>query len=163
MASILAQQTIVGNIVKIYDKRTVGKDNNSVIDFTVAVTPRKNINGEWVDGETYWVSVTAWNRLADHLEESFRPGDGIVLIGHTDMKKGYEKDGKEYPARPIVIADFIGVDIARYPAHSERQPGKGSSSKSSSTSTSSTPKKTEAKQSVDDDIFGDDDLDFEAF
>jgi single-stranded DNA-binding protein len=39
--AILATQTIVGNIGRVYEAREVGEQKREVIDFTVAVTPRR--------------------------------------------------------------------------------------------------------------------------
>ena len=126
--AILANQTIVGTIGNVYELRTVGQDNRKVIDFSVAVTPRRQVNGEWTDGETYWVNVTAWNRLAENIAESFRKGDRVFIHGRTDMKASYtNKEGVEVPARPFVTADFAGLEVSFAAAHSTRQPSGRSS------------------------------------
>jgi len=120
--AILANQTIVGTIGNVYDLRTVGQDNREVIDFSVAVTPRRQVNGEWTDGETYWVTVTAWARLAKNIAESFKKGDRVFVIGRTEMKPGYtNKDNVEVAPRPIIVADFAGLEVSYAPAHSDRQ------------------------------------------
>lgn len=179
--AILATQTIIGSIGRVYDLRTVGKDNLEVIDFTVAVTPRKKVDGEWTDGETYWSTITAWGKLAKNISESFKPGDRVFVIGRTEMKDGYtNKDGAEVAPRPIIVADFAGHEVSYNPAHSDR-PAKGergsyngggsntrnerSSSSSSSASSSRTETKKAAPKDDDLDLFGDDgdDDDFTPF
>lgn len=156
--AILAQQTIVGNIGRVYELRTVGKNNTPVIDFSIAVTPRKKDGDEWVDGETYWVTVTAWNKLAENVAESFNAGDRVFVVGRTDMKEGYtNKNGEEQPARPIVIADFAGLEISYAPAESKREARGGGNRQASRPAAA---KKAPAKPApVEDDIFADD-LDF---
>lgn len=119
--AILANQTIVGSVGRVYELRTVGKDNTEVVDFTVAVTPRKKVNDEWTDGTTYWSTITAWGRLAKNISESFRPGDRVVVIGRTEMKDGYtNKENVEVPARPIIVADFAGLEVSYNAAHSDK-------------------------------------------
>lgn len=120
--AVLAQETIVGTVGSIHDKRNVGQDNTSVIDFSVGVTPRKRDGNQWVDGETYWVPCTAWGRLADNIEQSFRVGDRVFVHGRKDMKPGYTtRDGEERPARPFLTADFAGLELFFDPAHSTRE------------------------------------------
>lgn len=178
MAGILATQTLVGSVGRVYDLRTVGQNNNEVIDFTVAVTPRKKVGDDWVDGTTYWMTVTAWGRLAKNIAESFRPGDRVVVIGRTEMKDAYtNKDGGEVPARAILIADFAGLEVSYNPAKSDRvskSDGGSSSSRSSSSGSSSSsssrrnddddaPAKSSSKASQDDDLDFDDDDSFTPF
>lgn len=159
--AILASQTLVGSVGRVYDLRTVGKDNQEVIDFTVAVTPRKRVDGEWTDGETYWVTITAWGKLAKNVSESLNSGDRVFVHGRTDMKSGYtNKEGVEVAARPILIADFVGLELSYHPAHSDR-PARGernSSNGSENRSSSSKPAAKPAAKPADDDLdFGDDD------
>lgn len=178
--AILATQDLVGSVGRVYDLRTVGKDNLEVIDFTVAVTPRKKVDGEWTDGETYWSTITAWGKLAKNIEASLKPGDRVMLKGRTEMKDGYtNKEGIEVPARPIIVADFVAIELSYNPAHSDR-PAKGergsysgggsnsrneSSSSSSSSSSSRQETKKAAPKDDDLDLFGDDgdDDDFTPF
>lgn len=164
--AILATQTLVGSVGRVYDLRTVGKDNLEVIDFSLAMTPRKKVNDEWVDGETYWINVTAWGKLAKNISESFNPGDRVFVIGRTDMKSGYtNKEGVEVAAKPILVAEFAGLEVSYNAAHSDR-PARGersSESRSSSSSERTAPKK-EARPKVDEDVIDfddDDDLEFE--
>lgn len=165
--AILATQTLVGSIGRVYDLRTVGKDKQEVIDFSVAVTPRKKIDGEWADGETYWMTITAWGRLAKNIEESFKSGDRVFVYGRTEMKSGYtNKEGNEVPGRAILIAEFAGLEVSFNPAHSDR-PARG---ERSDRSESRPAEKQEQKQAPkaktqDDDLdFGDDeDEDFTPF
>lgn len=130
MASIHASQIIVGTVGNIYEPRTVGKENRTVVDFSVAVTPRKrNLEGEWEDGETYWVNCTAWQRLAENIVATWKKGDRVFVYGRTEMKPGYtDKEGVERPGRPIVTADFAGHDNNFYPSTQNREKTGGGAS-----------------------------------
>lgn len=162
--AILAQQLLVGNVGKVYDLRSVGKDKTAVVDFSMAITPRKRQGDDWVDGETYWVNVTAWGKLAENVEASFKSGDRIFVYGRTEMKESYtNREGEKMPARPIVVADYAGLEISYAPAESKRTRG-GSSGGSSNPSRSSAPaarnEEKPAPAKVEDDLFADDDFDF---
>lgn len=160
--AILAQQTIVGNVGNVYDLRTVGKNNTPVIDFSVAVTPRKKNGEEWVDGETYWLNITAWNRLAENVAESFNSGDRVILVGRTEMKDGYtNKKGEAVPPRAILIADFAGLEVSYASATSNRVPGGNRAQKNERPPAAKPAAAAPAPAEVDDDIFADGDLDFE--
>lgn len=172
--AILANQTIVGTIGNVYDLRTVGQDNREVIDFSVAVTPRRQVNGEWTDGETYWVTITAWGRLAKNISESFKKGDRVFVIGRTEMKPGYtNKDNVEVAGRPIVVADFAGLEVSYAPAHSDRQSSgrssesynRGGNSGGSSNARGNASQSRQRAQApvVDDDVDFSDDDDFTPF
>ena len=162
--AILATQILVGNVGRVYELRTVGKNNTPVIDFSMAITPRKKDGDEWVDGETYWVNVTAWNKLAENVEASFKSGDRVFVVGRTDMKEGYQnREGENVPPRPIVVADFAGLEVSYAPAESKRtrnggNGGGGNSSSNSSRTNRQAPAKKAAPKEQD--IFEDDfDLD----
>lgn len=167
--AILANQTIVGNVGKVYDLRTVGRDNTPVIDFSVAITPRKRDGDEWKDGETYWVTVTAWNKLAENVQKSLNSGDRVFVYGRIEMKDGYtNRDGEAVPPRPVMIADFAGLEVSYAPAESKRvRGGGGSSSNNSGAPRPSAPaqqKREEPKPAAkkdEDDLFGDDDFSFD--
>lgn len=159
--AVLATQTIVGNIGRIYELRQVGKNNTSVVDFSVAVTPRKKgDDGEWTDGETYWVTVTAWQKLADNVAASFKSGDRVFAHGRMEMKEGYEKDGEKFPPRPIMIADFAGLEVSYHPAESKRSTA-NKASNNNGDAVQSRPTQTAAPAAPSqDDIFNDDDFGF---
>lgn len=170
--AVYANQMLVGNIGQVYEMRTVGKDNREVIEFSIAVTPRKQVDGEWTDGETYWMNVTAWNKLAVNVKASFKSGDRVFVSGRTDMKPAYtNKEGKEIPARPFVIADVAGHEISNHSAQTDRVAGQrrdsdgarpynnSSNHSSNSNSAPRTQKKAAAPINDNDLNFDDDDFD----
>lgn len=150
--AILAQQTIVGNVGRVNELRTVGSKNTAVLDFAVAVTPRVKNGDNWEDGETYWVSVTAWDKLAENIAASFKVGDRVFVHGRVDMKPGYtNKEGVEVAARPIVIAQFAGLEVSYAAAESKRQRSGGGSAQAKP-----------AAAAPAEDMFSNDDFDFDS-
>ena len=60
----------------------------------VGVTPRLKKGGEWVDGETTWYTVTAWRTLADHLRDSVRKGDPVIVHGRLRTETWAARGGR---------------------------------------------------------------------
>lgn len=166
MASVIAEQTVVGNVGGIYELRHVGKDNRAVIDFSVAVTPRVLDGNDWKDGDTTWVSVTAWGRLAENIEKSFRKGDRVFVKGRVVTKPEFTKDdGTVIPARPILTADYAGLEIGFDSASSDRVARGGTSENRNNSgnrkATSPARKATPKPAPADDDLDLDLDLDLD--
>jgi len=99
----------------------------------VVAKDRKNENGTWVDGEALFFDVICFGRVAEHLTESVRKGDTIVVNGRLS-ENVWEKDGVE--RRSIqVTADEIGVSLLWGEAKTER----AMTDSTSSTSTKADP------------------------
>lgn len=165
MANFFSQETFVGNIGSIYELRYVGKDNNAVIDFTVASTPRMLKDGEWVDGPTVWHSCNAWGRIAENIAQSFKKGDRVIIHGDQKMRSGYtNKDGVEVPAKLMINVLFAGLEVTYNPATSSRSGGSSSSQNAASTKSkgpAKTSKPAPKAEPVVDDFDLDDDLDLD--
>lgn len=88
----------------------------SVATVRVAATPRIKKDGEWVDGETTWYSVTAWRTLADHLRDSIRKGDPVIVHGRLRTETWIPDDG---PASTTLHVDalLVGHDLTRGITH----------------------------------------------
>lgn len=167
MANVYKNIEIVGTVGNVYELRQVGKDNRSVIDFSVAVTPRTLVDGEWTDKDTVWTNCTAWGRLADSIAEGWNKGDRVWVRGRADMKAGYtNKDGIEVEAREIMIAEFAGHEDTYSVSTQERKARRDDSddarpARQSRPAAKAAPKRRPAPAPVDDDDLdlGLDDLD----
>lgn len=161
MAGPSSEQTIIGNVGAIYEIRRVGKDNKAVIEFSVAITHRYRDGNDWKDGETTWVNVTAWERLAENVEKSLRKGDRVIVKGRNGTKPSFTKDdGTVLPPKPFLTADYVGLELGWDAATSSRESRDSSSSAPASAKRSAAPKakvapKAKAKDDLDFD-FGDD-------
>jgi single-strand DNA-binding protein len=84
----------------------------------VVAKDRRNENGTWVDGEALFMDCICFGRVAEHLTESVRKGDTIIVNGRLG-ENVWEKDGVE--RRSIqVTADEIGVSLLWGEAKTER-------------------------------------------
>ena len=70
--------------------------NNGVsyCTFSLAHTPRKKVNNEWVDGETQWYRVVAFDKKAEQAA-ALHKGDAVILFGSVKMTNYTAKDGTE--------------------------------------------------------------------
>jgi single-strand DNA-binding protein len=86
----------------------------SVAHFRVGSTPRfrKRSTGDWVDGETSWFSVTCWRGLADHVRDSVRKGDPVLVHGRLRTDVWDRGDGQSSVTH-VVEATYVGHDLSR--------------------------------------------------
>jgi single-strand DNA-binding protein len=77
-----------------------------VASFTVASNERfKDRSGEWQDGPTSFVRCNAWRDLAEHLAESVRKGDRVMVAG-TLRQRDYEtKEGEKRTVWEVQAAE----------------------------------------------------------
>jgi single-strand DNA-binding protein len=80
----------------------------------VAWTTRRweSSSGEWVDGNTSFVRVTCWRRLADNLATCLRKGDPVLLRGRLDVRPFTGKDGVRRVSVDVE-ASHLGHDLSR--------------------------------------------------
>jgi single-strand DNA-binding protein len=88
----------------------------SVATVRVGVTPRLKRDGDWFDGETTWYSVTAWRTLAEHLRNSVRKGDPVIVHGRLRSETWQPPEG---PATVTLHVDalLVGHDLNRGITH----------------------------------------------
>jgi single stranded DNA-binding protein len=92
----------------------------SVVSMRVAWTPRyiDRGTGEWVDGNTSYLTVTCWRKLAENVAMCLRKGDPVVVKGRLSVRS-FEKDGM--PRTEVdVDASSVGHDLSRGVAHFQR-------------------------------------------
>ena len=89
------------------------KNNTAYCSFQLAYTPRKQINGEWQDGETMWFKVVSFGTKAEAIADTFRKGDTVLVVGemvqstYTD-KEGNEKTSMEITAKEVGLVPKLG-------------------------------------------------------
>ncbi len=84
-----------------------------VVNFRVGSTPRiRRRNGDWVDGQTSWFSVSCWRNLADNVRDSVRKGEAVFVHGRlrTDV---WEREDGQSSTTYVVDATFVGHDLNR--------------------------------------------------
>lgn len=78
--------------------------------FSVAVTPRRLVNGQWQDGDASFPRVTAWGPMAENAAESLRKGDRVIVTGVMSQRTFKNREDQEVTVWGV-RADEIGVSI----------------------------------------------------
>lgn len=99
----------------------------------VAQKQKKNDAGEWVDDKVLWVTLTAFNRLAENIAESIEQGDLLVVIGKVQTEEWEDREGNKRQSTAIVL-DHIGPSLKFNPAVPQRARRDGGSNQQSSSS-----------------------------
>ena len=87
--------------------------------FRVAHTPRRLVDGTWVDGNTTWLTVRTSGRLARNCRDSLVKGDPVIVSGRLRTKVWRDTDDNEHeiwPSSPhrwgtIWLADVLNFDV----------------------------------------------------
>lgn len=108
-----AQLSVVGYVASEPEYSLVGNDIPK-LTMRVAWTTRRRepSTGEWVDGNTSFVRVTCWRRLADNLATCLRKGDPVLLRGRLDVRPFTGKDGVRRVSVDV-DASHLGHDLSR--------------------------------------------------
>lgn len=80
-----------------------------VANVSIAVTPRRKVDGQWVDGQPAFYRVAAWNQLAENAAESIRKGDRVTVVGRLEPRE-YEHNGEKRTSLDVT-ADSIALDL----------------------------------------------------
>jgi len=108
-----AQISLTGYVATQPVTRTV-KTGDSTVSMRVAWTPRRQdrVTGEWVDGNTSYVTVNCWRRLATNVAICVRKGDPVVVKGRLSVRPYEDKDGVARTAVEVE-ASSVGHDLSR--------------------------------------------------
>ena len=106
------QMTIVGNVVDAPKLRRT-KSGHFVANFRVASTPRRfdREKGDWVDGDTLFVTVTCWRAMAENAAQSLHKGQPVLVTGRYYQRE-YEQNETLRTAYELE-AVALGHDLTR--------------------------------------------------
>lgn len=85
----------------------------------VANKQKKNEKGEWEDAGSCWVSIKAFNRMAENVAESVEKKDLVHVTGKVETEEWEDSEGNKRTS-VNVIADNIGPSLRWNPAHMQR-------------------------------------------
>jgi single-strand DNA-binding protein len=81
------------------------KNNTAYCNFSLAYTPRKQVNGEWQDGETMWFKVVAFGAKAEMVADNFKKGDSVLVVGEMAQSTYTDKEGNEKTSMEITAKE----------------------------------------------------------
>jgi single-strand DNA-binding protein len=104
--------TVVGHVASDITYKH-GEDGKTNAYFRINSTERRyNTSlGDWEDGETLWLGVSCWRKLADSVKTTLSKGDPVIIQGKLRMRH-YEKDDQK---RTVFNLDalHVGLDLSR--------------------------------------------------
>lgn len=110
--------TLVGNLGSDPELK-VTPSGKTVAQLSVATTPRKQVDGEWVDGEVMWFRVSIWGKEADAVNEKFVKGMRVIVTGRFKAESWKDKEGANKTTF-YVSADTVG-EVARFTSNSKQE------------------------------------------
>lgn len=109
--------TITGTVVAEAELRFTGT-GKAVVKLRIAANERKRTEaGGWVDGDSCFLDVSAWENDAEAIAEQVQKGDRVVVTGKL-KQRSWEKDGQTRYAYEVQAYD---VAIVVRPPKAERE------------------------------------------
>jgi single-strand DNA-binding protein len=103
--------TVHGNVVSEPVERQ-GRNGSVFTTFRIATTPyRRTADGRYLDGDTSFYSVIAFNALAANAATALRKGHPVIVEGNVAIKQYVGNDGQPRLS-PEIDADHIGHDLS---------------------------------------------------
>ena len=95
--------TATGNIVADPELRFFN-DGNAVVNFRIACNGRKKNRetGQWENGDTTFLTCSAFNGLAENIAQRFGKGKKITVAGQLKQRE-YEKDGQKRTVFEVAV------------------------------------------------------------
>lgn len=105
--------TATGNIVADPELRFFN-DGNAVVNFRIACNGRKKNRetGQWEDGDTTFLTCSAFNGLAENIAQQFGKGKKITVSGQLKQRE-YEKDGQKRTVFEVAVND-AAAPVSRF-------------------------------------------------
>jgi single-strand DNA-binding protein len=103
--------TIVGNLVADPELRTTS-GGTPVARFRVVSTPRHldRETNEWRDGDSVFLTCSAWRQAAENVVESLRRGMRVVVVGRLRQRSYLTDKGETATAFEIEV-DEVGPSL----------------------------------------------------
>ncbi len=72
-------------------------------------------SAEWRDGETLFLDVSCWRKLAENAAQTLERGDRVLVAGRLRQRSYEDQQGVRHTVTELE-ADAIGPDLGRAPA-----------------------------------------------
>jgi single-strand DNA-binding protein len=105
--------TVQGNLVDDPELRFTPA-GHAVAKFRIASTPRtfdKSTN-EWRDGDSLFLTVSAWRKLGENVAESLKRGDRATVVGALKQRSYEDREGVKRTVYELDAED-VAVSLQR--------------------------------------------------
>jgi len=111
--------TMTGGLIDLPELRFT-PSGKAVVNFRLANKKRvKDSNGQWTDGDPIYLTVSAWEKLAENVAETLtRKGQRVSVTGYL-AQQWWEKDGVKQ-SKYVIEAENIAVDLL-FSTYDEKQ------------------------------------------
>lgn len=82
-----------------------------VVGFTVMQNLRKEQNGQWQEVAKNGLKVTAWRELAEHIAESFRKGERVIVTGRLEPQQWQNRESGQDRYGWQLVAEDAGHSL----------------------------------------------------
>jgi single-strand DNA-binding protein len=116
--------TMAGNLVADPELRYT-PTGAAVVNFPIASTERFKGEGAWQDGDTLFMTVTAWRGLAENVAESAAKGVRVIVTGRFKQRSFETHEGGRVTVYELDATD-VGISLQRAmakPVKTERAVG----------------------------------------
>ena len=103
--------TLIGNLVDDPELRFT-PSGAAVASFRIASTPRTydRASGEWKDGETLFLSCSAWRQLGENVAESLTRGARVIVSGRLKQRSYETREGEKRTVYEVDV-DEVGPSL----------------------------------------------------
>lgn len=117
--------TVVGNIVADPELRFT-PSGQPVANFRVASSSRRfdSQSGQWVDGDTMFISCNIWRQAAENVAESLTKGTRVIVNGRLRQRSFETREGEKRTVMEVDV-DEIGPSLRYATAQITRNPREG--------------------------------------
>ena len=104
--------TVVGRVISTPEHRMT-QNNVELTSFRMASNERRYDKDlkDWVDGDSFFVDVTCWRRLAFGVHACLDKGDPVIVTGRL-YTHGFEVEGQRRSMTKLE-AHSVGPDLSR--------------------------------------------------
>jgi single-strand DNA-binding protein len=116
--------TMAGNLVADPELRYT-PTGAAVVNFRIASTERFKGESGWQDGDTLFMTVTAWRGLAGNVAESAAKGVRVIVTGRLKQRSFEARDGGRVTVYELDATD-VGISLQQAtakPVKAERAAG----------------------------------------
>jgi len=100
--------TVIGNIATVPERKVL-PSGTVVLEFRLATSDRRHVDGRWTDVHTSYYGVSVYGSSAEHAFVSLAKGERVVVAGRLRVRR-WESGGKR-GAEAEIVADALGHDL----------------------------------------------------